>query len=183
MQRKCFIVAKPSTVCIYESFTRFEEIWGESQEASQVFLQRQTDRRHTSARYSMGQQQQQERISEHKGAIAMPPIQIIGPARRPQRDEKDAEQRSHHHQPASMRNAAGNMGNNSSNRASDSTLNHVCFSGSLFQPSIQADVCFSFRYYKLLAFTLPPRAHPVPRTSRRSGRNAPTWGRSTRERE
>ncbi|KAK9896415.1 hypothetical protein P389DRAFT_189979 [Cystobasidium minutum MCA 4210] len=90
----------------------------------------------------------------------MPPIQVIGHARR---EEKEAEERaggglqSHHHR-GQQHNTNTRNAVNAGTRASDATLNH------------------------LLSFTLPPRAHPPPRTSRRSGRNAPTWGRSTRER-
>jgi hypothetical protein len=102
----------------------------------------------------------------------MPPVHITGPARPPQRDEKDAEQRQQPPPPASMRNAAS-----SNNRASDATLNHVGYERAELYSATAEHFCF-----QLLAFTLPPRAHPVPRTSRRSGRNAPTWGRSTRER-
>lgn len=57
--------------------------------------------------------------------VTMPPIHVTGHARPPTRDEKEAEERLHHHRqhPATRRNAVNH--NTANSRASDATLNHV----------------------------------------------------------
>lgn len=117
----------------------------------------------------------------------MPPIQITGPVRIPGRTEKDAEQV----RPSSMNSNNNNHNHNQighnnsqpgSNRTNDGTLNHVREGNGLLTLPLRERELTESAHVQLLNFTLPARQH-LPRAARRSGRNAPSWGRSTRERE